>query len=154
MDTRDSFTVGAVVRLAEYDPAHPMALLSLGAAGTDTLQLRYDPAPRAWQLVLPASARRQARTGSSPRTERWPTRPSGSRSSTPTRPPSTPTRRRRIPGTPDRRPARRGPVAGGPGADRRRWGDYLHGDVDEVEVYAGALPGNRIPLLGHGIGAA
>ncbi|WP_405458517.1 hypothetical protein OG786_15700 [Streptomyces sp. NBC_00101] len=56
MDTRDSFTVGAVVRLAENDPARPMALLSLGAAGTDTLQLRYDPAPRAWQLVLPASS--------------------------------------------------------------------------------------------------
>lgn len=53
VDTRDSFTLGVVVRLADSEPAHPMTVLSQAGEHTDALKVRYVPSTHTWQLVMP-----------------------------------------------------------------------------------------------------
>jgi hypothetical protein len=53
VDTGDSFTVGVVVRLADFEPDHPMTVLSQAGEHTDAFKVRYEPSSRTWQLVMP-----------------------------------------------------------------------------------------------------
>ncbi|WP_314221568.1 LamG-like jellyroll fold domain-containing protein [Streptomyces zaehneri] len=53
VDTRDSFTLGVVVRLADSEPAHPMTVLSQAGEHTDAFKVRYEPSTHTWQLVMP-----------------------------------------------------------------------------------------------------
>ncbi|PKT70597.1 hypothetical protein CW362_23595 [Streptomyces populi] len=53
VDTGDSFTVGAVVRLADSEPDHPMTVLSQAGEHTDAFKVRYVPSSQTWQLVMP-----------------------------------------------------------------------------------------------------
>ncbi|WP_323180412.1 LamG domain-containing protein [Streptomyces sp. NBC_00102] len=154
VDTGDSFTVSTVVRLADAVPAHPMTVLSLAGEGADALQLRYDPAPHAWQLVVPGSGAGESTVMASYRAM-----------------PDNPTRLAvvyddqadtitlYVDGTAAGAPAHsadglhgEGPLQVGRSRTAESWGDYLHGDIDEIEVYAGALPGSLTALLGHGNG--
>ncbi|MGW8883133.1 LamG-like jellyroll fold domain-containing protein [Streptomyces sp. NPDC055749] len=52
VDTDDSFTVSATVRLADNEPAHPMTALSQGGEHGDAFKVRYTPATRSWELVM------------------------------------------------------------------------------------------------------
>ncbi|MFD5058927.1 LamG-like jellyroll fold domain-containing protein [Streptomyces sp. NPDC058394] len=53
VDTGDSFTLGVVVRLADSEPAHPMTVLSQAGEHTDAFKVRYEPSTYTWQLVMP-----------------------------------------------------------------------------------------------------
>ncbi|MFB7307435.1 LamG-like jellyroll fold domain-containing protein [Streptomyces sp. NPDC056192] len=53
VDTGDSFTLGVVVRLADFEPAHPMTVLSQAGEHTDAFKVRYEPSTHTWQLVMP-----------------------------------------------------------------------------------------------------
>ncbi|WP_405965892.1 LamG domain-containing protein [Streptomyces sp. NBC_00723] len=53
VDTGDSFTLGVVVRLADAEPAHPMTVLSQAGEHTDAFKVRYEPSTHTWQLVVP-----------------------------------------------------------------------------------------------------
>ncbi|MER7173542.1 LamG domain-containing protein [Streptomyces mesophilus] len=52
VDTDDSFTISAVVRLADTAPERPMTVLSQGGENGNGFRVRYDPAVQQWQLVL------------------------------------------------------------------------------------------------------
>ncbi|MER7808208.1 LamG domain-containing protein [Streptomyces sp900116325] len=53
VDTGDSFTLGVVVRIADSAPAHPMTVLSQAGEHTDAFKVRYEPSTYTWQLVMP-----------------------------------------------------------------------------------------------------
>ncbi|WP_448315385.1 LamG-like jellyroll fold domain-containing protein [Streptomyces sp. CO7] len=52
LDTSGSYTVGAYVRLAADEATGPMTVLSQGGEHGDAFQVRYDPADDEWQLVV------------------------------------------------------------------------------------------------------
>lgn len=158
VDTGDSFTLGVVVRLADAEPAHPMTVLSQAGEHTDAFKVRYEPSQHQWQLIMPerdepgapetvVSHIEPADGGEGPghrlavvyddatdtvklfldgytNDRATGTVPNGWRSSGALQ-------------------IGRGQVGGG-------WGEYLHGDVDEVQAYAGALKDSRIGGLGWG----
>lgn len=53
VDTGDSFTLGVVARIEQDDATRPMTVLSQAGEHTDAFKLRYDPAQYAWQLIMP-----------------------------------------------------------------------------------------------------
>ncbi|MGA5283792.1 LamG-like jellyroll fold domain-containing protein [Streptomyces griseoincarnatus] len=53
VDTADSFTLGVVARIGPEDATRPMTVLSQAGEHTDALKLRYDPARYAWELIMP-----------------------------------------------------------------------------------------------------
>ncbi|WP_406396367.1 LamG-like jellyroll fold domain-containing protein [Streptomyces sp. NBC_00887] len=53
VDTGDSFTLGVVVRLADSEPVRPMTVLSQAGEHTDAFKVRYVPSTFTWQLVMP-----------------------------------------------------------------------------------------------------
>jgi hypothetical protein len=158
VDTGDSFTLGVVVRLADSEPAHPMTVLSQAGEHTDAFKVRYDPSRQAWQLIMPEKDEAGAAETVVSQME-WPdggegqghrlavvyddatdtvklfldgltnaqatgTVPNGWRSS--------------------------GALQIGRAQVGDGWGEYLHGDVDEVQAYAGALKDDRVGSLGWG----
>ncbi|URN14798.1 LamG domain-containing protein [Streptomyces sudanensis] len=159
VDTEESFTVGVVVRLTDPDPVRPMTVLSQAGENTDVFKVRYDPSAQAWQLVMPqrdevgapetvVSQISAAEGGWGPG--------------------------RRLAVVQDRAAGRVSLYLDGqtgPGATASLpeglrssgalqigrakagdgWGEYLHGDVDEVQVYAGALSGTHVQHLGTGV---
>lgn len=158
VDTSDSFTVGVVVRLADAEPAAPMTVLSQAGEHTDAFKVRYDPSVHAWQLVMPQRdeagapevvvAQIEAADGGEGQGHRLAvvyddaidriklyldgytnadataTLPNGWHSS--------------------------GALQIGRAKAGDGWGEYLHGDVDEVQAYAGALRDGDIGGLGWG----
>lgn len=157
VDTADSFTVGVVVRLTDADPTHPMTVLSQAGEHTDAFKVRYDPATHSWQLVM--SERDEAGapekvvsqiTGADggegqghrlvvvyddatdsvrlyadgyTNAQATATLPNGWHSS--------------------------GALQIGRGTAGDGWGEYLHGDVDELQIYSGALRDQDVPALGQ-----
>ncbi|WP_405927518.1 LamG-like jellyroll fold domain-containing protein [Streptomyces sp. NBC_00035] len=158
LDTADSFTIGVVVRLTDSEPAHPMTVLSQAGEHTDAFKVRYDPSASAWQLVMPekdeagATETVVAQLGLPAGVDGYGHRlavvyddatdriklyldgytnagatasfPNGWHSS--------------------------GPLQVGRGHVGDGWGEYLHGDVDEVQAYSGALRDRDIIGLGSG----
>lgn len=158
VDTGDSFTLGAVVRLADSGPAHPMTVLSQAGEHTDAFKVRYEPSTRAWQLVMPERdeagaaekvvariARADGGEGSGHRlavvyddgsdtiklyldgqtsAEATASLPDGWHST--------------------------GALQVGRAKAGDGWGEYLRGDVDEVQAYSGALRDKDVNGLGWG----
>ncbi|WP_171141261.1 LamG domain-containing protein [Streptomyces sp. S3(2020)] len=156
VDTGDSFTIGVVVRLADSAPAHPMTVLSQAGEHTDAFKVRYDPPTNSWQLVMPerdeagapervVSQITGADGGEGPgqrlvvvyddgtdtiklfldgytNADATASLPDGWHSS--------------------------GALQIGRGTVGDGWGEYLHGDVDEVQAYAGALRDEDVLGLG------
>ncbi|WP_405686631.1 LamG-like jellyroll fold domain-containing protein [Streptomyces sp. NBC_00057] len=52
VDTGDSFSVSARVRLADQEPDHPMTALSQGGVHGDAFKVRYAPSTHSWELVM------------------------------------------------------------------------------------------------------
>ncbi|GAA3372984.1 hypothetical protein GCM10020367_31130 [Streptomyces sannanensis] len=52
VDTDDSFSIGARVRLADSEPDHPMTVLSQAGQNADAFRVRYVPDVHQWQLVM------------------------------------------------------------------------------------------------------
>lgn len=158
VDTSDSFTVGVVVRLADTEPAGPMTVLSQAGEHTDVFKVRYDPSVHAYQLVMARKdepgapetvvSQIEAPDGGEGQGHRlavvyddatdriklyldgWTNAdataalPDGLHSS--------------------------GPLQIGRAKAGDGWGEYLRGDVDEVQAYAGALRDRDISGLGSG----
>ncbi|WP_413760597.1 LamG-like jellyroll fold domain-containing protein [Streptomyces sp. MMBL 11-3] len=161
VDTGDSFTLGVVVRLADSAPAHPMTVLSQAGEHTDAFKVRYVPSTHTWQLVMPERDEAGAPEtvvsqiegadggeGSGHRlavvyddatdtvklfldghtnAQATGTLPDGWKST----------------GALQIGRSRTVDSQNGPG-----WGEYLRGDVDEVQAYAGALRDDDISGLG------
>ncbi|MBX9394829.1 LamG domain-containing protein [Streptomyces sp. TRM72054] len=158
LDTSDSFTVGVVVRLADAEPERPMTVLSQAGKHTDAFKVRYDPSVHAWQLVIPQNdeagapetvvsqivaadggegfghhlavvyddATDQVKLYLDGYTN------AGATATLPDGLPST------------------GALQVGRAAVGDGWGEYLRGDVDEIQAYAGALRDQDVPHLGSG----
>ncbi|CAL9281203.1 hypothetical protein SUDANB25_00429 [Streptomyces sp. SudanB25_2051] len=158
VDTRDSFTVSAVVRLADAEPDRPMTVLSQAGRHTDVFKVRYDPSASAWQLVMPQRDEPDAPETvvsqiAAPRgddglgnrvavvyddaTDQVRLYLDGYTNADATA---------SVPGgLPSTGALQIGRAKAGDG-----WGEYLRGDVDEVQVFAGALRDRDIPALGTG----
>ncbi|MFD7811874.1 LamG-like jellyroll fold domain-containing protein [Streptomyces sp. NPDC059785] len=158
VDTTDSFTVSVVVRLADAEPDHPMTVLSQPGEHTDAFKVRYEPSAHAWQLVMPQrdeagapetvvsqTAVADGGSGGGRRlavvyddaTDRVTLYLDGQAAGAATA---------SFAGS----PLSSGALQVGRARDGDGWGEYLHGDVDEVQAYAGALRAGDIGLLGGG----
>ncbi|MYV52413.1 LamG domain-containing protein [Streptomyces sp. SID3212] len=166
VDTGDSFTVGVVVRLPEVDGdgdregegqgdgERPMTVLSQGGPHGDAFKLRYVPSVYRWQLVVSASDApgaeetvvSQVRSVDEVQrlavvhddaTDRITLYVDGISA-----PDATATVRSLWTST--------GGLQVGRARTADGWGEYLHGVVDEVHAFAGALRADDIPALGHG----
>ncbi|MEE1811518.1 LamG-like jellyroll fold domain-containing protein [Streptomyces sp. BE133] len=152
VDTRDSFTLGVVVRLADSDPARPMTVLSQAGEHTDVFKVRYEPSTVTWQLVMPEKdeigapekvvAQIKSSEGGQERrlavvyddgTDTVKLFLNGSIKATASLPH----------GLRSTGALQIGRAKAGDG-----WGEYLHGDVDEVQALSGALRDERVPFLG------
>ncbi|MFF8380858.1 LamG-like jellyroll fold domain-containing protein [Streptomyces sp. NPDC015661] len=158
LDTSDSFTLGVLVRLADSEPARPMTVLSVPGQHTDAFKVRYEPAAHSWQLVVPE----RDEAGAPERVVSQIVPADGGEgqghhlavvyddaSDTVklyvdgyTNAGATADLPRSLPAT--------GPLQIGRGLTAEGPGEYLRGDVDEVQVYAGALRDRDIAMLGHG----
>ncbi|MFD5571917.1 LamG domain-containing protein [Streptomyces cadmiisoli] len=160
VDTRDSFTIGVVVRLGDSEPDHPMTVLSQAGEHTDAFKVRYEPSTYSWQLVMPE----KDEAGAPERVVSEITGADGGEG---------PGQRLAVvydDGTdtiklyvngytgaeavghlPDGWHSS-GALQIGRGKTGDGWGEYLHGDVDEVQAYSGALRDGEVRLLGGGTG--
>lgn len=156
IDTRDSFTVSAVVHLADKEPAHPMTVLSQGGEHGDAFEVRYHPAKQMFELVMShADAQSADKTVIGYRAipggdegrgfhvavvhdaglDRVTLYVDGfARADTAFR----------SPWTSD------GDLQVGRGHTADGWGEYLHGSVDEVQAFSGALSETAVAQLGLG----
>lgn len=158
VDTSDSFSIGVVVRLADAEPTRPMTVLSQGGEHTDAFRVRYEPSTYAWQLLMPDAdepgatetvvaqlAMADGGEGDGHRiavvyddaTDKIKLYLDGAL--------DTGSTADFAGGVPSSGPLQVGRAQVGDG-----WGEYLHGDVDEVHAFAGALTGNEINQLGRG----
>jgi len=158
VDTSDSFTVGVVVRLADADPNHPMTVLSQGGEHTDAFKVRYQPSEHAWQLVMPQRDEQgAAETVVAQVAAADGGQGSGHRLAV-VYDDATDQIKLYIDGgsiaaaTADfpNGWSSTGPLQIGRAHTGDGWGEYLHGDVDEVQAYSGALSANEISALGWG----
>lgn len=159
LDTADSFTIGVVVRLADSEPVGPMTVLSQAGEHTDAFKVRYEPSVHAWQLIVPEKdeagaaetvvSQIEMADGGEGQGHRlavvyddatdqiklyldgWTNAeataplPNGWHSS--------------------------GPLQVGRSHVGDGWGEYLHGDVDEVHAFSGVLTDTAIRQLGLGV---
>ncbi|WP_408646282.1 LamG domain-containing protein [Streptomyces jeddahensis] len=158
VDTTDSFTVGVVVRLADSEPDRPMTVLSQAGEHTDAFKVRYDPSVHAWQLVMPQRdeagapetvvSQIEAADGGEgtghrlavvydDATDQVKLYLDGNTNADATA--SLPN------GWPSSGALQIGRAKVGDG-----WGEYLRGDVDELQAYAGALRDRDVIGLGWG----
>ncbi|MFF7978632.1 LamG domain-containing protein [Streptomyces sp. NPDC007901] len=156
VDTGDSFTLGVVVRLADSEPAHPMTVLSQAGEHTDAFKVRYEPSTHTWQLVMPEKDEAGA-------PERVVSRIAGADGGegqghrlAVVYDDATDTIKLYLDGytsadatttLPDGRPST-GALQIGRAEVGDGWGEYLHGDVDELQAYSGALRDKDIIALG------
>ncbi|WP_030042528.1 LamG domain-containing protein, partial [Streptomyces resistomycificus] len=158
VDTGDSFTLGVVVRLADSEPAHPMTVLSQAGKHTDAFKVRYEPSEHAWQLIMPEKdevgaaetvvSQIESADGGEGQGHRLAVVYDDATDTVKlfldgwTNAQATGT----LPnGWPSSGALQIGRAQVGDG-----WGEYLHGDVDEVQAYTGALKDERISGLGWG----
>ncbi|MEU9918714.1 LamG domain-containing protein [Streptomyces sp. NPDC051001] len=156
VDTGDSFTVGVVIRLSDSDPAHPMTVLSQAGQHTDAFKLRYDPPTYSWQLVMPE----RDEAGAPERVVSQITGADGGEGSgnrlAVVYDDASDTIKLYLNGytntaatasLPDGWQSS-GAFQIGRGKVGDGWGEYLHGAVDEVQTYAGALRDKDVLSLG------
>nr|WP_236072077.1 LamG domain-containing protein [Streptomyces polyasparticus] len=159
VDTDDSFTVSATVRLADSAPDRPMTVLSQAGEHRDAFKVRYDPSVSQWQLVMPDADTPEAgetvvAVSSAPdggigsgsevtvvyddAADQITLYVDGGRD---------PESRANL--------SKSWKSTGGLQVGRARtadgWGEYLHGAVDEVRVFSGAVEESRIGSLRWGI---
>ncbi|MGV9289619.1 LamG domain-containing protein [Streptomyces sp. NPDC003719] len=157
VDTGDSFTLAVVARIDDADATRPMTVLSQAGEHTDAFRLRYDPSAFAWQLVMPE----RDEAGAPEKVVSQITRPSGA-DDFGTRlavvyDDGTDTVKLYADGyTNDGATARlphgwtsTGSLQVGRAGTAEGWGEYLKGDVDELQAYAGALRDRDVMALGH-----
>lgn len=158
VDTGDSFTIGAVVRLADSEPAHPMTVLSQAGEHTDTFKVRYEPSQHAWQLVMPVADEEGAAETVVSQIEAADGGEGQGHRLAVVYDDATDTIKLYLDGYTNAAATAAfpnglhsfGPLQVGRGHTADGWGEYLHGDVDEVQAYAGALRDRDIIGLGHG----
>ncbi|MEU6382723.1 LamG domain-containing protein [Streptomyces bauhiniae] len=158
VDTGDSFTIGVVVRLADSEPAHPMTVLSQAGQHTDAFKVRYEPSTHSWQLVMPE----KDEAGAPERVVSQITGADGDEGQghrlAVVYDDGTDTIKLYLDGnTNDKATASlpngwhsAGALQIGRGKAGDGWGEYLHGDVDEVQAYSGALRDRDVTGLGWG----
>ncbi|MGW6489192.1 LamG-like jellyroll fold domain-containing protein [Streptomyces sp. NPDC055056] len=147
VDTEDSFTLGVVVRLADSEPAHPMTVLSQAGEHTDAFKLRYVPTTYTWQLVMPVRDEAGAPEKVVSQIEGADGGEGQGHRLAVVYNDASDTIKLYLDGTVGaEEPAAfasgwhsTGPLQIGRGKVDGGWGEYLHGDVDEVQAYAGAL---------------
>ncbi|MET7610129.1 LamG domain-containing protein [Streptomyces seoulensis] len=156
VDTGDSFTIGVVVRLADSEPAHPMTVLSQAGEHTDAFKVRYEPSTYSWQLVMPE----KDEVGAPERVVSQITGADGGEGQgqrlAVVYDDGTDTIKLYLDGyTNDEATASlpngwhsTGALQIGRGRVGDGWGEYLHGDVDEVQAYSGALRDRDVTGLG------
>ncbi|MGV9652099.1 LamG-like jellyroll fold domain-containing protein [Streptomyces sp. NPDC003554] len=158
VDTGDSFTIGVVVRLADSEPAHPMTVLSQAGEHTDVFKVRYEPSTYAWQLVMPE----KDEVGAPEKVVSQITGADGGEGQghrlAVVYDDGTDTIKLYADGytsaeatasLPDGRHSS-GALQIGRAKAGDGWGEYLHGDVDEVQAYSGALRDEDVTGLGFG----
>ncbi|MFF6876181.1 LamG domain-containing protein [Streptomyces sp. NPDC012474] len=158
VETSDSFTIGVVARLADAEPEGPMTVLSLPGEHTDAFRVRYQPAQHAWQLVMPHKDERGAPETVVAQTERADGGEGVGHRLAVVYDDATDQIRLYLDGragtdaTADLPNGWRGsgPLQIGRGRTGDAWGEYLHGDVDEVQAFAGAFADDDIWRLGTG----
>jgi hypothetical protein len=158
VDTGDSFTLGVVVRLADSEPAHPMTVLSQAGAHTDAFKVRYEPSTYTWQLVMPE----RDETGAPEKVVSQIEGADGGEGQghrlAVVYDDGTDTIKLFLDGFTNAGATASLPdgwhSTGALQIGRARvgdgWGEYLHGDVDEVQAYSGALRDSDV--LGLGLG--
>ncbi|MBB4711360.1 hypothetical protein BJ965_001242 [Streptomyces luteogriseus] len=159
VDTSDSFTIGVVARLADAEPEHPMTVLSLPGEHTDTLKVRYQPEQHAWQLVMPHKDERDAPETVVTQLEMADGGEGAGHRLAVVYDDATDKIKLYLDGragpdaTADLPNGWRGsgPLQIGRGRTGDAWGEHLHGDVDEVQAFAGAFTDNDIWRLGTGM---
>ncbi|NGO79137.1 LamG domain-containing protein [Streptomyces sp. YC504] len=158
VDTGDSFSVGVRVRLADRDADRPMTVLSQGGEHQDAFKVRYLPATHEWQLVVTDAdapgagetvvSHRAAQDGgvgdgrfltvvyddAADRIALYMDGHSNDEASA----------------TLAKTWKSEGPLQVGRAKTADGWGEYLHGSVDEVRAYSGALTEGQIAFLGAG----
>ncbi|MFJ9713274.1 LamG-like jellyroll fold domain-containing protein [Streptomyces sp. NPDC101234] len=157
VDTGDSFTLGVVVRLADSDPAHPMTVLSQAGEHTDAFEVRYEPSTHTWQLVMPE----KDEAGTPERVVSQIEGADGGEGQghrlAVVYDDATDTIRLYLDGYTNAQATATLPdgwhSTGALQIGRAKvgdgWGEYLHGDVDEVQAYSGALRDRDILALGR-----
>ncbi|MDO0935565.1 LamG domain-containing protein [Streptomyces sp. DG2A-72] len=157
VDTGDSFTLGVVASIQDADATRPMTVLSQAGEHTEAFKLRYDPSTYAWQLIMPE----RDEAGAPETVVSQVTMPSGS-SGQGTRlaivyDDATDTVKLYADGHTNAGATAQlrngwtstGPLQVGRARTADGWGEYLKGDVDEVQAFAGALRDDDIIGLGH-----
>ncbi|MFD7681443.1 LamG-like jellyroll fold domain-containing protein [Streptomyces sp. NPDC060187] len=156
VDTADSFSVGVVVRLADSAPSHPMTVLSQAGEHTDAFKVRYQPADHTWQLVMPVRdeagapekvvSRFEGADGGEGQGHRLAVVYDDG-ADTITLYVDGYTSAGATAAFPDGWHSA-GALQVGRATVGDGWGEYLHGDVDEIQAYSGALRDRDIGALG------
>ncbi|MFI1567149.1 LamG-like jellyroll fold domain-containing protein [Streptomyces sp. NPDC020490] len=158
VDTADSFTLGVVVRLADAEPAHPMTALSQAGEHTDAFRVRYEPSTHAWQLVMPEKDEAGAPERVVSQIEAADGGEGQGHRLAVVYDDATDTIKLYLDGYTNAQATATLPdgwhSAGALQVGRAKagdgWGEYLHGDVDEVQAYSGAFRDRDILGLGWG----
>ncbi|KUN18055.1 hypothetical protein AQJ11_35955 [Streptomyces corchorusii] len=156
VDTGDSFTLGVVVRLADSEPAHPMTVLSQAGEHTDAFKVRYEPSTHTWQLVMPEKDEAGAHEAVVSQIEGADGGEGPGHRLAVTYDDGTDTIRLYLDGQTNAEATASlpdgwhstGALQIGRGQVGDGWGEYLHGDVDEVQAFSGALRDTDVPGLG------
>ncbi|MFI8828069.1 LamG-like jellyroll fold domain-containing protein [Streptomyces sp. NPDC053431] len=156
VDTGDSFTIGVHVRIADEDATRPMTLLSQAGEHTDAFKLRYEPSTYSWQLIVPE----RDEAGAPEKVVSQVETPSGGSGwgthLTVVYDDGTDTLKLYANGyTNDGATTHlpngwksTGALTVGRGRTSDGWGEYLKGDVDEIQAFEGALRDIEINGLG------
>ncbi|MFJ8991571.1 LamG-like jellyroll fold domain-containing protein [Streptomyces sp. NPDC102279] len=160
VDTGDSFTLGVIARLADSEPAHPMTVLSQAGEHTDAFKVRYQPADHTWQLVMPVRDEAGAPEKVVSQVESADGGEGQGHRLAVVYDDASDTIKLYVDGSAGAEAATEfpngwhsaGALQVGRGGAGDGWGEYLHGDVDEVQAYAGVLSGPQIAQLGWGAG--
>lgn len=158
VDTGDSFTVGAVVRLTDSEPAHPMTVLSQAGEHTDAFKVRYEPSSQTWQLVMPEKDEAGAPEKVVSQAEFADGGEGLGHRIAVVYDDAADTIRLYVDGSLDAQAtadfANGWHSAGALQVGRAKagdgWTEYLRGDVDEVQAFEGALSDSKIAQLGMG----
>ncbi len=153
--TDDGFTLAARVRVAEPEPSRDMAVLSLPGEHTNALVVRYRADVHRWELSVSHADRADAGT-TTVTAEPYAGDPSGQHLAV-VYDASGGTVRLYVDGSlhasaeADLPASRTWAATGGLQVGRALtaggWGEYLHGDVDEVRAYSGTLTESQLMML-------
>jgi hypothetical protein len=156
--TGDSFTLGVVVRLADSEPAHAMTVLSQAGEHTDSFKVRYEPSAHTWQLVMPEKDEAGAPEKVVSQIEGADGGEGQGHRLAVVYDDATDTIKLYLDGYTNAQATAslpngwhsNGALQIGRAKAADGWGEYLHGDVDEVQAYSGALRDEDISGLEWG----